>query len=58
MDPKQTVDKFADLARKKTDFLKSSPFGFLVAAMMAGAYVGIGIILIFSIGEFIDPSVR
>ena len=26
--------------------------------MMAGAYVGLGIILIFTLGAFVDPSVR
>ena len=54
----ETAIEFAVLARSKTDSLRQNPIGFLIAAMMAGAYVGIGIILIFSVGETVDPSVR
>jgi nitrite transporter NirC len=53
-----TVEKFADLAVKKRDALKAHPMGFLVASMMAGAYVGLGIILIFCLGNEIDPAYR
>ena len=30
----------------------------VVGAMMAGAYVGLAIILIFTLGNDVDPSVR
>jgi nitrite transporter NirC len=53
-----TVDNFSSLAVKKRDFLKSSPLGFWISAMMAGAYVGLGIILIFSVGAGADPGYR
>jgi nitrite transporter NirC len=53
-----TVDQFAATAVAKSAFLKRSPFGFWVSAMMAGAYVGLGIILIFSIGSDVDPAYR
>lgn len=54
----ETAIEFAVLARTKTESLRNNPLGFLIAAMMAGAYVGIGILLIFSVGENVDPSVR
>ena len=46
---KQTIDYVADIAEKKSELLKQSPLAFLIGAMMAGAYVGLGIILIFSV---------
>jgi nitrite transporter NirC len=54
----ETVDNFAGVARQKSDFLKRSPLGFWISAMMAGAYVGLGIILIFSVGSDVDPGYR
>lgn len=53
-----TIRNFAKLAKSKADLVKNSPLSFFIAAMMAGAYIGIGIILIFSIGGFVDPSIR
>ena len=54
----ETVDEFAEIARKKSDFLKRSPLGFWISAMMAGAFIGLGIILIFSVGSDADPGYR
>ena len=51
-----TLDHFAKVARTKADCLKDSPSAFAIGAMMAGAYVGIGIILIFSVGGTVDPA--
>lgn len=53
-----TVLDFAQVARSKADFLNKSPFGFGLSAMMAGAYVGMGILLIFSVGQGVDPGIR
>jgi len=53
-----TVDHFANTAAAKSAFLKRSPMGFWISAMMAGAYVGLGIILIFSVGSDADPAYR
>ena len=53
-----TLDFFADTAAKKLKALSANPVGFFIACMMAGAYVGLGIIAIFSIGQGLDPSVR
>lgn len=52
------IDQFADTAAAKAKAMSANPAGFLAAAAMAGAYVGIGIILIFSLGQLADPSVR
>jgi nitrite transporter len=54
----ETVHHFAEVAEKRSGFLKRSPLGFWISAMMAGAYVGLGIILIFSIGSDADPAYR
>ena len=53
-----TVDRLADTAAAKTAFLKRSPGGFFVSSMMAGAFIGLGIILIFCVGADIDPAYR
>lgn len=53
-----TIDGFAELAEKKLAFLRQSPGGFFVASMLAGAYVGLGIILIFTLGADVPPEVR
>ena len=54
----ETIDYFSSLATKKLSFLKSTPIAFFVGAMMAGAYVGLGIILIFSVANQVDPSIQ
>ncbi len=53
-----TVDQFAKTAVAKSAFLRRSPLGFTISSMMAGAYVGMGIILIFCVGNAVDPSIR
>jgi len=53
-----TVDLFAKTAVAKADYLRRSPGGFFISSMLAGAYVGLGIILIFSIGSTLDPGIR
>ena len=51
-----TIDGFARAAEKKLAALRSAPAGFFVSSMLAGAYIGIGIILIFSIGAQVPPE--
>jgi nitrite transporter NirC len=53
-----TISGFSDLSAAKTKFLTKNPLGFWTASMMAGAYVGMGILLIFSVGQNADPSSR
>src|SRR3989338_4343773 len=51
-----TILKFAVTAEHKAAAVRASVPSFFVAAMMAGAYVGLGIILIFSVGANADPA--
>jgi len=53
-----TIDQFADLAARKVKAIGDNPLGFFIASMMAGAYIGLGIIAIFSIGQGLDPALR
>lgn len=53
-----TLDHFAAVAEKKAAAVRSHPLPFFVSAVMAGAYVGLGIILIFSVGATLDPAWR
>ena len=43
-----TIDSFVATANRKRQLLRASPLSFFVANMLAGAYIGLGIILIFS----------
>ncbi|MBV9015662.1 MAG: nitrite transporter NirC [Alphaproteobacteria bacterium] len=54
----ETVDQFAKTAVAKSEYLRGSPLGFMISSMMAGAYVGLGIILIFCVGNAVDPTIR
>jgi len=50
-------EEFAALtqaAKSKTAFLKNNPTGYLLASMLAGAYIGFGILLIFTIGGMLN----
>lgn len=47
----ETIDKFAEAAEKKVSTLKTSKMRYLVASMLAGVYIGLGIMLIYSIGS-------
>ena len=54
----ETVDQFAKAAAAKAAYLRRSPGAFFISSMLAGAYVGLGIILIFSVGSNLDPGIR
>ena len=53
-----TTRKFADIAVDKISYLKRNPVGFFISTMMAGAYVGVGIMLILTLGNEADPASR
>lgn len=56
----QTIENFISIAEKKRNFGMKSPLKYFILSMMAGMYVGFGIILIFSIGaplKAIDAAV-
>ena len=44
------LERMVHMARKKVEYQQSSPFGYVVLAMLAGVYLGFGITLIFSVG--------
>jgi nitrite transporter NirC len=52
----ETIDGFIKAADKKLAAMRESPGGFFVSSMLAGAYVGIGIILIFTLGSQVPPE--
>jgi nitrite transporter len=54
----KTLDEFAVLAAAKAAYSRDKPLAFFVSSMLAGAYVGIGIILIFTLGQQIEPAFR
>ncbi len=51
-----TIDYLANLAANRVALLKRNPVGFFIGSMMAGVYVGLGIILIFVVGSAADPA--
>ncbi|OBY24427.1 formate/nitrite transporter family protein [Leisingera sp. JC1] len=54
----ETVLSFAQLAQKKSRHLRADPLAFLILALKAGAFVGAGILLIFSVGQGIEGAFR
>ena len=55
---KRQLATLPGLAAAKVQAMRNNPAGFLIASAMAGAYVGIGIVLIFTIGQTVDPAIR
>jgi len=55
---RDTTKEFASIAVEKIDYFKRNPIGFFISTMMAGAYVGVGIILILTLGNDADPASR
>lgn len=53
-----TIDGFVALAQKKVALLRRSPVGFLVSSALAGAYVGIGIVLILVLGSAVPAGAQ
>jgi nitrite transporter NirC len=51
-----TAKQFAEIADTKIRYLQRNPIGFLISTMMAGAYVGVGIMLILTLGNTADPA--
>jgi nitrite transporter NirC len=47
----QSIDYFVDSAAARVAQLRENPWGFLVGSMAGGAYVGLGIVLILSVGS-------
>lgn len=51
-----TINKCATNAARIVRLNKDNPFGFWISSAMAGAYVGLGIILIFTLGNMVEPA--
>ena len=50
--------EFAETAVSKIENFKRNPTGYFISTMMAGAYVGLGAILILTLGNEADPASR
>lgn len=53
---KDTIATFSDMAVSKINLLNSSKAKYLTVTMMAGFFVGLGIVLIYTIGGMLGPS--
>lgn len=54
----ETINHFANVAEKKAKLLKNNPLSFYIGALLAGAFLGMGVVLVFTLGGTLDPSVR
>ncbi|MCM2680003.1 nitrite transporter NirC [Echinimonas agarilytica] len=52
------IKKCSQTAGRIVKLADENPIGFWISSAMAGAYVGLGIILIFTLGNLVDPSIR
>ncbi|MBL4894857.1 MAG: formate/nitrite transporter family protein, partial [Emcibacter sp.] len=53
---KDITQQFSEIAVDKIGYFRQNPLGFFISTMMAGAYVGIGLILIMTLGNDADPA--
>ncbi len=53
---KEVINSIGNVAISKTNQIKSSKLRYMVPTMMAGFFVGLGIILIFTIGGILAPT--
>jgi nitrite transporter NirC len=51
-----TIDQLADSGVHRAKLARTRPLSFLVGSAMAGAYVGFGAILMFTVGAHADPA--
>jgi nitrite transporter NirC len=51
-----TIDQLADAGADKARQARTRPLSFLIGAAMAGAYVGFGAVLMFTVGAHADPG--
>lgn len=54
----ETITTLSRLADAKASAMRRAPAGFFVASMLAGAYVGMGILLIFTLGSQMPPAAQ
>ncbi len=53
-----SIIKCSATAARIVKFARTDKLGFMISSAMAGAYVGLGIILIFTLGNIVDPAIR
>jgi nitrite transporter NirC len=53
-----TIDYFVQSAERRTAQLRHNPLGFWVGSVAGGAYIGVGIVLILSIGSYLPLEVQ
>ncbi|WP_312519864.1 formate/nitrite transporter family protein [Massilia sp.] len=51
-----TIDQLATLGAERAQQARTQPLSFLVGSAMAGAYVGFGAILMFTVGAHVGPE--
>ncbi|MEE9232553.1 MAG: nitrite transporter NirC, partial [Nitrospirales bacterium] len=44
------VERMVNMAKKKVEYLRENPRGYVLLSALAGIYLGFGISLIFSVG--------
>lgn len=54
----ETIEKCAAVAARIKNTAGNNPLSFWIGSLMAGAYVGLGIILIFTLGNLVEPTIR
>ncbi|QAA34156.1 formate/nitrite transporter family protein [Clostridium manihotivorum] len=52
----EEINKVAQAARGKSDLLKKNKVGYLLSSAFAGLYVGLGIMLIFTVGGLLSAA--
>lgn len=52
----EDISKVSDAAKAKVNLLKTNKVGYFISAMLAGMYVGFGIMLIFTIGGLLTSG--
>lgn len=52
----QEIENVLQSAEKKHLFLKNNPFGYFISSMLAGIFVGVSIILIYTIGGLLNGA--
>lgn len=52
----EEFNKVAGAAKAKVELLKTNKLGYFISSMLAGIYVGLGIMLIFSIGGLLNSE--
>lgn len=53
---REDVAAIGESARKKVNLLTNNPLGYFTAAILAGMYIGLGILLIFTIGGLLQGA--